>query len=322
MNVKMSMVDKELRSVGWFLKIVVNTYTESRFRLFNGFSRLFQIGRKDRRLDCSEQWIERNDGSLLRVCIYKSKVSSENSPGVLWLHGGGYAMGLPEHCLARAKQLIDAHPCVIVSPDYRLSIHAPFPAALEDCYTTLLWMKNHAAALGVNHNQLFVGGDSAGGGLTAAISLHARDRMEVNIAFQMPLYPMLDDRMQTESAKNNNAPVWNSKSNYNTWKLLLGEDFGTNHVSEYAAPARATDFSNLPPTVTIVGELEPFRDETVQYVEKLREAGVEAHFKVFEGCYHAFDLMVPTSKVSKAATKFLTTAYLHAVDHYFAEQNS
>lgn len=322
MNVKMSMVDKELRTVGWFLKIVVNTYTESRFRLFDRISRWFQMGRKDKRLDCSEQWIERSDGSPLRVCIYKSKGSNENRPGVLWLHGGGYGMGLPEHCLARARQLIDAHPCVIVSPDYRLSIHAPFPAALEDCYTALLWMKNHAAALGVNQNQLFVGGDSAGGGLTAAISLHARDRKEVNIAFQMPLYPMLDDRMQTESAKNNNAPVWNSRSNYNTWKLFLGEDFGTNHVSEYAAPTRATDFSNLPPTATFVGDLESFRDETVQYVEKLREAGVEAHFKVFEGCYHAFDLMVPTSKVSKAATEFLTTAYLHAVDHYFAEQNS
>ncbi|MCX6307901.1 MAG: alpha/beta hydrolase fold domain-containing protein, partial [Bacteroidia bacterium] len=213
MIVKMSMIDKELRPFGWFIKLFIHTYTESKFRLFNKMTRKFQIGRTDKRLDCSEQWIERGDGTLLRICIFKSKESNEQAPGVLWMHGGGYGMGTPEQCLKRAKQLIDAHPCVIVSPDYRLSIHAPFPAALEDCYTTLLWMKARAEALGVNSRQLFIGGDSAGGGLAAALSLYARDKKEVEIAFQMPLYPMLDDRMQTESAKDNNAPVWNSASN-------------------------------------------------------------------------------------------------------------
>jgi len=313
------MIDEDLRPFGWFFKLFLNTYTEKRFRLFHKVTRFVQLGKTDKRMDCSQLWIERDDRSKLRICIYKPKVMDGNLPGVLWMHGGGYGMGLPEQCLVRAKQLMNAHPCVVVSPDYRLTIEAPFPAALDDCYTALLWMKDHAEELGINANQLFIGGDSAGGGLTAALALYARDKKQVNIAFQMPLYPMLDDRMQTVSAMDNNAPVWNARSNHNSWKLLLGEAFGTENVSEYAAPARATNFKGLPPTATFVGGLEPFRDETTDYVENLRKAGVTVDFKVFEGCFHAFDYF-PYSKVSQEAVGFITSAYAYAAEHYFAEQ--
>src|SRR5690606_30824760 len=131
-------------------------------------------------------------------------------PGVLWIHGGGYAQGVPEMSHDMYRQLIGTRDCVIVAPDYRLSIDAPYPAALEDCYEVLLWMKDHAQELGIRSDQLMVGGESAGGGLTAALAMYARDRGEVNLAFQMPLYPMIDDRMVTESAGDNNAYVWNS----------------------------------------------------------------------------------------------------------------
>jgi acetyl esterase/lipase len=321
MRVKTSMIDQELKPFAGFFKLFLNTYTPYKFRLFNKVTRFFLLGSKVKHLDCKNQWIERDDHSPLRVCIFKPKVMDGKVPGVLWMHGGGYGMGMPEQCHSRVKQLMKAHPCVIVSPDYRLSIDAPFPAALEDCYTALLWMKMNAEVLGIKDNQLFIGGDSAGGGLTAGLSLYARDKKEVNIAFQMPLYPMLDDRMQTESARDNNAPVWNAKSNHNSWKMLLGEAFGTENVSEYAAPARAINFTNLPPTATFVGELEPFRDETINYVENLRKAGVEVDFHVFKGCFHAFDY-IPYSTVSKTAVEFITSAYAHAVEHYFSEQNS
>jgi acetyl esterase/lipase len=181
-------------------------------------------------------------------------------------------------------------------------------------------MKNNADSLGIDDSQIFIGGDSAGGGLTAAISLYARDKKEVNIAFQMPLYPMLDDRMLTESARDNNAPVWNSKSNYNSWKLYLGELFGKQSVPEYAAPARATDYSNLPPTATFVGDLEPFRDETILYVENLRKSGVKVSFRIFKGCYHAFEQVCPKAEISKSAIEYITSEYEYAVENYFAEQ--
>lgn len=219
------------------------------------------------------------------------------------------------------KRFIEVSNCVVIAPDYRLSVEAPYPAALEDSYETLLWMRNHAKELGIRHNQLMVGGDSAGGGLTTALTLYARDKGEVSIAFQMPLYPMLDDRMTSDSAKDNNAPVWNSKSNFNAWKLYLGELFGTSIVSYYAAPARAEDYRNLPPTATFVGELEPFRDETILYVDNLRKAGVPVEFEMYKGCYHAFEQMCPKAEVSKRAITFIINSFRYATEHYFAEQN-
>lgn len=320
MKIKSSMIDKDLRTAGRIIKIINNTFTEPRLRLLNKLTNKHRIKIKGDTIQFAEEWISRSDGSKLRICIFKPLKQTENVPGVLWMHGGGYALGAPEQAEFMAKRLIEVSNCVVVAPDYRLSIEAPYPAALEDSYETLLWMKIHAQELGIRDSQLMVGGDSAGGGLTAALTLYARDKGEVAIAFQMPLYPMLDDRMTSESAKDNNAPVWNSKSNYNSWKLYLGELFGTSKVPCYAAPARAEDYGNLPPTATFVGELEPFRDETIQYVKNLKEAGVPVDFKIFEGCYHAFEQMCPTAGVSKNAISFIVNAFKHATEYYFAEQ--
>ena len=224
---------------------------------------------------------------------------------------------MDENFIKNFMQTVD---CIVVSPDYRLSIEEPYPAALDDCYAALLWMKHNADKLGVRSNQLMVGGDSAGGGLTAALTLYVRDKGNVNVAFQMPLYPMIDDRMTTESSKGNYVPVWNSDLNYKGWKYYLGNRFQTEDVPKYAAPARETDYSNLPPTCTFVGELEVFRDEATIYMEKLKEAGVDTYFKEYPACYHGFDQLVLESRVAKDATKFLLDTFRYATEHYFAEQ--
>lgn len=275
---------------------------------------------KDKTMQFESKWISRKDGSKMRICIFKPLRPKENVPGILWLHGGGYAIGMPEQAQYMAKKFIEVSSCVVVAPEYTLSVEAPYPAALEDSYEALLWMKNHDKELGIRADQLMVGGDSAGGGLTAATTLYARDKGEVAVAFQMPLYPMLDDRMTSESAKDNNAPVWDSKSNFAAWRLYLGNLFGTLNVPCYAAPARAEDYSKLPPTATFVGELEPFRDETIQYVENLKKAGVAVHFEIYKGCYHAFEQMCPKAKISQKAISFLVDSFTYAVDHYFAMQ--
>ena len=294
------------------------SFSERRLQLFGKFK--FRLPIFDSTIAFTEKRIPRNDGSKFRVGIFRSKKTQPNVPGVLWLHGGGYALGFPEQVKTRAKRLIEASNCVVIAPDYRLSVEAPYPAALEDGYTALLWMRDHAEELGIRDDQLIVGGDSAGSGLTAALSLYARDMGDVAIAFQMPLYPMLDDRMMSDSAKDNDAPVWNSQSNFNAWKLYLGDLFESSNVPPYAAPARTVDYSNLPPTVTFVGDLEPFRDETVQYVENLRKASVPVEFQVYPGCYHAFDQICPKAEVSLKAVEFLTSSFTYAVEHYFAEQ--
>lgn len=322
MKVTYRMIDKQLRFKGFLFNIFISKSNEGKYiKFMHTIKKQIEKlkGKNVGGMQFTEEWITREDGSKLRICIYKPLNPKKDVPGVLWLHGGGYAQGIPELFSPTYKRLIEARDCIIVAPDYCLSIDAPYPAALEDSYAGLLWMKEHANELGIRSDQLMVGGVSAGAGLTTALTLYARDKAEVNIAFQMPLYPMMDDRMKTESAKENNAPIWNSNMNAWAWKLYLGELFEKD-VPAYAAASRATDYSNLPPTVTYVGDIEPFRDETIQYVQNLKQAGIPVDFELFEGCYHGFDIINPKADVSKKATSFFIDSFKYAVDHYFAEQ--
>lgn len=319
-NVKTSEIHPELRFVGNAVRLVLPHFTRSFFKLANFFLDNFgQIKPISKTIKTEVKYIEREDGTKLRVCVYSPKGETENLPGLLWIHGGGYAIGIPEQDLAFIKCFMEASPCVIVAPDYINSTDAPYPAAFNDCYNSLLWLKNNADDLGVRSDQIFVGGNSAGGGLCAAITLKTRDTEDVNVAFQMPIYPMLDDRMITESSQNNDAPIWNTKSNEIAWQMYLDDDYQTGNVSKYAAPARETDYTDLPPTLTYIGTIEPFYDETVDYVNNLEKSGVEVKFKTFDGCFHGFDLLAWTTP-SKEARAFLAEGFKYATDNYYAEQ--
>jgi len=242
------------------------------------------------------------------------------TPGILWIHGGGYVTGMAGMIyMSRAIHLVKKYGAVVVTPEYRLSKEAPYPAALEDCYAALTYLKEHADELGVNDKQLMVGGESAGGGLTAALCMYARDKGEINIAYQMPLYPMIDNE-DTDSSRDNHAPIWNTKRNRKAWKAYLRDVHG--EIPPYAAPARQIDYTNLPPAYTFVGDIEPFYCETLTFVENLQKAGVEAKVDVYPGCFHAFDMLLPFLKVSKQAAKVFETEYLFAAEHYFAPQKN
>ena len=241
-------------------------------------------------------------------------------PGILWLHGGGYVLGSPEQDGASYTRVIEATGGVVVAPDYRLAPEAPYPAALDDCALALRWLRDNASDLGVRDDQLAVAGNSAGGGLAAALTLRERDLGEVAIAFQVPLYPMLDDRCATASALDNDAPVWDSVTNRNAWKVYLGDLSGSDQVPPYAAPARAADLSGLPPAFTYVGDLEPFRDEVVAYVERLRAAGVPVEFEVVPGAYHGFDVVAPGAPVSRRMLEAQSAWLRMAVRTWFAPQ--
>ncbi len=264
-------------------------------------------------------WIEGPAGAMKLLVLGQREDGGH--PGVLWIHGGGYRSGMPEMAFfSRAADLVRYFHAVVVTPEYRLSGTAPYPAALDDCYAALLWLKEHAAELGVRSDQIMVGGESAGGGLTAALCMLARDRGEVNIAFQMPLYPMLDDR-DTPSSRDNHAPVWNTAKNHSAWaKYLAGQD--REHLSPYASPARQTDYRKLPPCYTFVGDAEPFYDETLRFVENLRAAGVEAELDVFPGQFHAFDMFRPHSEAGVEAKASFLRHFEHAMNHYFAENGT
>ena len=169
---------------------------------------------------------------------------------------------------------------------------------------------------GYSANHIALCGESAGGGLTAALCMYARDKGSVNIAYQMPLYPMLDDR-DTESSRDNHAPIWNTKRNHAAWKLYLK---GLTEVTPYAAPARQTDYSNLPPAYTFVGDIEPFYCKTLTYSENLKAAGVEASVDVYPNWFHAYDLFFPFKAVVKQAVARFEEQFCYAAEHYFAPQ--
>jgi acetyl esterase/lipase len=244
----------------------------------------------------------------------------EQTPAILWIHGGGYATGMAGMVhMSRARNLVKSYGAVVITPEYRLSGKAPYPAALGDCYAALLYLKNHANELGCNRNQIMVGGESAGGGLTAALCMYARDKDEVKIAFQMPLYPMIDDR-DTESSRDNHGISWNTRRNHAAWKLYLRDIPG--EPSPHAVPARQTDYRNLPPAYTFVGDKEPFYCETLTFIENLKSADVPAHVDVYPTGFHAFDLLLPFRKISKQAAAEFERQYLYAAEHYFAPQES
>lgn len=264
-----------------------------------------------------QEYIQRNDGSVLRICIVTERGHNpENATGLLWMHGGGYALGLPEQCTVFADRLVPGTNTVMILPDYRKSYEAPYPAALDDCYLTLLWTVLNAERLGIRSDQIFAGGESAGGGLAAALCMYARDLGEVSLAFQLLLYPMLDDRA-TESNTGNTSPVWDSAKNDAAWLMYKGKEGDTD---SYCAPARETDYSNLPPAFSLVGDADPFRDETVAYMKHLYNEDVPVSWHVFEECYHAFDMLNPGTRTAKKAARMEREAYLIAKSRFFKEQ--
>ena len=259
------------------------------------------------------------NGLKVPILILKPLTEPKNAPGVMWIHGGGYMTGMKEMAyMGRAADLVRNHGAVVISPGYHLSLFHPYPTALNDCYAVLLYIKAHAGELGINPDQIMIGGESAGGGLAAAVAMLARDKGEVNIAFQMPLYPMIDN-FDTDSSRDNHAKVWNTRRNHQAWAVYLRKD-AKKTVSPYAAPARQKDYSGLPPAYTFVCTAEPFYCETVKYIENLKAAGVDAKVDIYEGMYHAFDMREPESVTGREAIKRFNEQFEYAKKHYFSEQ--
>ena len=280
-----------------------------------------QKGKKVKGLTNEETYIQSNHGGPdIRVRIYRPLQQKKPLPVMLYLHGGGYAMGCPEQVGDLLKKFIEKRPCVIVAPAYRRSLQAPYPAAFNDCYDTLLWIRDHADTFQFNKDQIIVAGHSAGGGLTAAVTLKARDTQDVKIAFQMPIYPMIDDLQANESSPYL-SPIWDARSNAIGWELYLQGLKGQNaEIPAYAAPARNKDYQNFPPTITFVGDAEPFRDETIEYVERLKAFKIPVKFKRYPKCFHGFDQLIPNSKISQDALSFTFNSYAEFYDSYLINE--
>ncbi len=226
----------------------------------------------------------------LRVCT--PKAGAGRLPCLLHIHGGGYVVGTAATQDAPHRRLALEAGCIVASVEYRLAPETPFPGAVEDCYAALGWLIANAATLGIDGGRLGVIGESAGGGLAAALALLARDRREHALAFQHLVYPMLDDRTCTTTDPHPFAGefIWTPHNNAFGWSCLLGVPPGSAGVSPYAAPARAEDLSGLPPTFISTGALDLFLDEDLDYARRLTRAGVPVELHVYPGAVHAFDL--------------------------------
>lgn len=252
-------------------------------------------------------------GSELLLKVYEPKIrKNERLPAVFWIHGGGYVMGHPDGDDALCECFIERIKCVVVSIDYRLAPEHKYPAAIEDCYAGLKWMVSKSEELKIDTSKIAIAGASAGGGLTAALALMVRDRGEIKVAFQAPLYPMLDDRNVTPSSyeinEKNLPKAWNRESNEIAWKMYLGSNI-SGETSYYAAPARAKDLTGLPPAYIFIGQLDPFRDETLEYVTRLVQAGIPVEFHLYPGCFHGFDSIFNNTEISRQAR----SEYINAI---------
>jgi acetyl esterase/lipase len=232
------------------------------------------------------------------VRIYSPSAPTGLAPGLLDIHGGGFVVGSIDMEHAGAARLVRALGIVVVAVEYRLAPENPFPAGLEDCYAALEWMAAESRDLGIDTARLGVYGQSAGGGLAAALSLLARDRGGPSLCFQYLGIPELDDRLETPSMQQFvDTPVWHRPNAVLSWRYYLGPD-ADGQISPYAAPARATDLSGLPPAYVSTMEFDPLRDEGILYALRLLQAGVPVELHQYPGTFHG-SAMVPTATISR-----------------------
>lgn len=228
---------------------------------------------------------------------YRPRSLEGAAPALLWSHGGGYLIGNPEQDEARSITFARELGITVAAIRYRLAPAHPSPAAVQDAHAALLWL---AAQPGVDPERIAIGGASAGGGLTASLALYAHDRGEVRPAFQLLVYPMLDDRtvLRTD-LDTRHVRVWTARSNRFGWTSYLGREPGSPDVSPYAAPARREDLSGLPPAWIGVGTLDLFLDEDLAYADRLVRAGVPCERVVVDGAFHGFDAIFGGKPVSR-----------------------
>ncbi len=250
-------------------------------------------------------------GSAAEVVLYQPAERARPSGALVWVHGGGLVMGRAEESGGRCSQLAAELGILAVSVEYRLAPEHPFPAGLDDCMAALRWVHDHADELGVDPARVAVGGDSAGGGLAAAMAQRARDEGGPPIALQLLVYPMLDDR--TSAAGGPETLVWTPTSNRWAWGAYLGHPAGAAEDRPYAVPARCADLAGLPPAWLGVGTNDIFHDEDVTYARRLIEAGVPCDLVVIDGMYHGTDALRPGAAGVRRFTSGLTDALRTAI---------
>ncbi len=246
----------------------------------------------------------------VQVAMFDGSKVARGKPVYLHMHGGGYVAGRLMARPARLQTLAQEAECLLVSVDYRLAPETRFPGALEDNYAVLRWLITQADVLGIDPKRIAIGGDSAGGGHAAMLAIAARDRGEFPIAFQLLVFPMLDDRTaSTVSVPPHIGTIaWSREANSFGWTALLGQAPGLPSVPMGSVPARVENLAGLPPTFIAVGALDLFVLEDIAYAQRLTAVGVPVEMLVVPGAFHAFNIAVPGARVSRQFNAAITSA--------------
>jgi acetyl esterase/lipase len=231
-----------------------------------------------------------------KIRIYTAKKASKPAPALVYIHGGGMILGGIEGEAANAQMFCAETGATVISVDYRKAPEFPYPCGADDCYSAAKWVFDNAGELGIDKDNIGIYGGSAGGGLTLAVVLMARDRKTMKFKYMMPIYPMIDDRNETSSSHEiTEIGIWDRAGNIEAWDWYLGGK----PADDYAAPARAKDVSGLPPAFIDVGEMDLFRDEDTLFAQRLIQSGVACEFRIYPGAYHGSEVFAPEAELSK-----------------------
>lgn len=241
------------------------------------------------------------------IRLFRPATAVDGGPALLWVHGGGYVMGTAAQDDALCRALARELGILVASVEYRLAPEHPYPAAVDDCAESLMWLAGLPA---VDPRRIAIGGASAGAGLVAMLALHARDTLDVAPVFQLLTFPMLDDRTTAHSAEHaRRLRLWNEADNRFAWTAYLG---GAD--PEVAVPGRRADLEGLPPAWIGVGTNDLFYAEDLAYADRLRAAGVPCQIDVVQGAFHGFDTVAPKSGVARSFFGTRASALRDALD--------
>jgi len=243
------------------------------------------------------RWVDHGGA---RCKIYRPKEPKSDAV-LLWIHGGGYILLETYLDDPICRRIVEELGVTVVSAEYRHAPKHPFPAALDDCHQTWRWLQENTTELGVDARRTVIAGESAGGGLAAALAQRLHDEGGVQPLAQLLFCPMLDDRTALrEDLKREHFYVWDNTNNWSGWSSYLGQEPGADEVPPYSVPARRESLAGLPPAWIGVGTADLFLDENEVYATRLEAEGVETELFAAEGGMHSFYTVLPQADISIA----------------------
>lgn len=234
------------------------------------------------------------------IRVKGKEVNPNGEPAIIHFHGGGYFLLSAEMCLPAIIHAVSETGVQIFSIDYRLAPENSYPVPFDDCWAALQWVYANAKDLNIDTARIAVMGESAGGGLAAAMTLKARDtNLSPSLAKQILVYPMLDDRTTNNHA--GELAMWNEADNITGWTAYVGADRGTDKVDVYAAPARVDSVEGLPPLYLDSAQLDMFVHEDIEYARRFVAANIPVDLHIYSGLPHGFEAFSMGTSVTKKA---------------------